>query len=421
MKRTFGLLVALSFLSPVLPAQEVLPLEKAVALAREKSPDIHSLQTQAESAEAKVAQALAPYEPVFTYSMADMETPFRFGSQASTVYQLQEQVGFPGRAFVNRSALDNQAHAVRAQVRTMELQVASQVKNAYYQLTIAQANLNLNRDQRESFARIAGIAKRRYESGAIPQVDLINAQVALYANDNDLSDLIATEKSARAQLNIYLGKALDSELQVEPFKSKKLPIPEMTDAEGKMVSNRNELRAARYQLKAAEDTYRLAQMSVLPDFQFTAGSTFYNRPEASPIASSNPGAQQTYMFGVQLTIPIFFLFNERQAMRSASFDRATADANLQILLNQSRANLKSTIETLKALDQRISNSEKHLLPLSEQALSLALISYSAGKIDFQTLVDTATARRNARRDYYTAVVNYISNYATLGQLMGEEL
>ncbi len=404
------------------PKSATLTMEQAIAKARDHSPEIKGLHQQWSSAQAKASQSLAPYEPTLTMTYQDMQKSFDTGNPASTVLQVQQQLGFPGRAYLTNSSLSYQAQATEAQLHAMELQVIANTKSAYLALSLAQQNLALNRDQTEAYGRILEIAKRRYASGTIPQVDLINAQIAQYSNSNDLNDLQAAERSALAQLNTLIGNPLDQEIQLEPFKSARFPLPSLEEAEKKMLAGRHELKAARYQLLAADDGVRLAKWSLLPDLFLTGGMTKYNFEPASPWSSKGAGfATTTYSAGLQITIPIFGLFNERQAIRSASFDRANADANLQIALNQSRVQLKTTLETLRATEQRLENNEQHLLPLSEQALSLALINYSAGKIDFQTLVDTASSRRNIRRDYLTAVVNYLNNYATLGQLLGEEL
>ena len=404
------------------PVQK-LPLERAIALAKEKSPEIRAAQNQLASAEAKSKLVFGLAEPTFQVQYNDMETPFRIGTHASTVYQIGQVLQFPGKAFLARAAAKNSARAVGAQLRSIELQVAASVRNSYNQLSLAQLSLQLNEDQRAAYERILAVAKRRYESAAIPQVDLLNAQIALYANDNDLSDLKAAESAARAQLNVVIEQPVKAELYTEPITVDPRELPSYEQAEAKMEQERAELKAARFQLKAAEYAYDSARLSWLPDFQLIAGMSHYNEITASPWANrpERAVAQDTYMAGAQITVPLWFLFNERHVISGASRDRATADANFRTVANQSKIALQSTLENLRALATRVENFEKHLLPLSEQALSLALVSYSAGKIDFQTLVDTATARRNARRDSLSAKANFVSNLSTLGQLMGEEI
>lgn len=400
-----------------------LTLEQAIAEAKQHSPAVQSLQNQYASAQAKVRQALAPYEPSMNLTFNDMAKPFDLGHPASTGVQFQEQIGFPGRAFVNRSVLSNQANALKAQMEGAELQVAASTRAAYFQLSLAQQSIELNLENREAYQQMLAIAKRRYASGTISQVDLISAEVSLYQNTNDSSDLDAAEIVARTQLNILLGRPSGSVAHVGAFKSTYFSLPADEEAEKRMLENQHELHAARFQYEAASDAVQLAKMSLLPDFQVMAGMTDYKVWQASPWVSNGAPNQPTYtyMAGVQVVIPLFGLFNEGEAIRGARADRAAADANLQVAINQSRLALKTALANLRSLEIKLKINEDHLLPLSEQALSLALINYSAGKIDFQTLAGAAASRRTVRHDYLAAVVTYLTTYSSLGQLLGEEL
>lgn len=400
---------------------DVLSLQTAISKARLVSPDLKALRAQYDSAKAKAGLALGPTEPTLTVNYNDMVRSFDTSNPSSTVYQITQPLGFPGKAWVNRAALVDAAHAVKHQVRAMELQVSTNVKAAYFALAQARENLSINEEQRRNYERIIEITKRRYATGAIPQVDLLNAEISFYSNANDLNDLRASERLALTQLNILMGVDTEKVWKLEELKALRYTLPSIEVAAQKMMENRSELNAAKSQLSSTENAYTLAKMSALPDFQLIAGMTHYNVPQASPLSSVDASIVNTYMFGVQMTVPLWFFFNERQVINGAHSDRAAAQSNLEILTNQSKAQLRGTIDTLHSLEFRLKNFEDHLLPLSEQALNLALINYSAGKIDFQTLAEAAASRRNNRRDYLAAIVNYVTSYSTLGQLTGEEL
>ncbi len=402
---------------------DVLSLKQAIDTAREVNPDIRSLQNQFESAQAKTRQSLAPTEPTASITYNDLDKAFNVPNSGSTVYQINQPLAFPGKAWVNHASLGHQAQSIYYQLKAKELDVANTVKGAYFGLALAQKNIELNSETKASYERIMATARRRYETGAITQVDLLNAEIALYSNLNDLADLETAEKTARAQLNNFLGKPSEAPTQVQSMdqiRRTNHPHMSLTEAQDKMVQNRPEIKSAVELTEAADKTYSLAKMSLLPDFQLTAGTTNYNLLAASPIGSVTPQTQ-TWMVGIQATIPLWGFFNERETIRGASHDKAAAEANLSSLHLQSNIALESALENLNALNKKILNYEDHLLDLSEQALKIALVSYSSGKIDFQTLSDTATARRQIRHDYYGLIINYLTSYSAYGQLIGEEL
>jgi cobalt-zinc-cadmium efflux system outer membrane protein len=420
MRKSIGAaLLALSL--PISAWANVLKLQQAIERAKDHSPEIRSLRFQVASAEAKAWQALAPAEPTLALQFQDMDTPYHgISGQASRIFTLTQPVNFPGKAFLSHSIQNNQANSLRAQLSAMELQISAAVKAAYYQLLLTQQNVALNQEQQSFYERILAIAKRRYEAGSITQVDLLNAEVSLYSNENDLVDLKSTERAARTQLNVLVGQQAETQFEVEPIPTGSKPVIESRDAEDRMVANRSEIRAAKYLWDAANGSFHLAEMSLLPDFQLIAGTTYYDTPEASPLSSVG-GSTHTYFGGVQMSVPLWFLFDQRQGIASASRDRAAAEANLQTILNQSKITLDATLDTIEAARKKIDNYQQHLMPLAEQSLTLAIINYGVGKIDFQTLSDTATMRRNTKRDFQTALVNYLTAYTTLGQLIGEDL
>jgi outer membrane protein TolC len=406
-----------------LATQTLIPLKQAIQIAESQSPDIQQVQEQYNSSRTKVGLALAPAEPTLSFSNNDMTKQFSLGSSASNVIQLTQPLGFPGRAFLNRSMMTSQSEALHYQLQAMRLQVGVNVKTAYFNLQLARKNIELNADTRLAYQRILSIAKRRYESGASGQVDYLNAQVTLLNNDNDLADLQTTERQARGQLNVLLKRPVDADLNIEPIKMIYYPKVDLSKAVEQMVNQRNEIQSARSQEVAAKKAYDLAWMSLLPDFQITLGMTDYRQSFASPYSSSGATnyPTHTYSAGIQFTVPIFALFNERQVIAGASYDHAAAERNLDVVFNQSKSAIESAVDTINSTAIKIENFEKHVLPLSEQALNLALIDYSSGKADFATLAATAAARRTARLNYATAVVAYLTNYATYGQLIGEDL
>ncbi len=396
---------------------DTLSVKQAIELAQSKNPDIRSLEHQLESSEAKTRQALAPSEPSLQINYNDMPSLTNPRQAASTVYEITQPIAFPGKAFVSQSALRNQSKAVFHQLRSKRLAVSVAVRTAYYNLALARKNIDLNLDQKRSYEQILAVAKRRYEAGSITQVDLMIAQSSIYSNANDLTDLKAGERTTLSQLNLLLGNPAFQQLDIDALQMPQLKPFDREEAIKQMVSNQPEIQTATYQEKAAENSLTSAYMSLLPDFQIFGGVSYYNVPGATPVS----GINQTYMAGIQLTIPIWAFFDQREGITSAVHDKATAEAALDSQLLQSKTAMESTLQSLTAFETKLKNYHEHLIPLADQTLNLALTNYSAGKIDFQALSDAASAWRTTKTAYYSMVVNYLTTYYSVGQLTGEEL
>jgi outer membrane protein TolC len=420
----YKIIIALFFMGcvaiPLCSRAEILSLQDALEQAKRHSPDLKSLNEQMESATAKKRQTLSPDNPSVSLQYNDEPSLTNTGGAGSTVVQISQPVAFPGKAFVNHDVAESQVAALEAQRKSTQLQVSFNVKQAYYQLALARKNLELQQALKEDYQEILAIAKRRYEAGSISQVDYLNTKVALYSQDNDIRDLESAEHNARVQLNTLLGSPLETPVQTEALHYAPLPVIIEEEAARKMLDNRAEIEAAKAQLTASEGSYKLARMSLLPDFQLIAGGTRYDVASASPVIAVNPN-RTTYLVGVQMSIPLWAPVNQRETINSAEHDKNAAEQNLESLLEQSRNNLSSTIDALRAFSAKLKNYEDNLIPLARQSLKLALVNYSSGKIEFQELSDAANAKRNLERDYNAMIVNYLTTYSTYGQLIGEDL
>ena len=85
---------------------ELLTLEKAVAQARQLSPDIENLAAQTLALEAKASQAMTPSEPTLDFSYNDLNSLSQgLNGQASRVYSFTQPMLFPGKSLTIHSAL----------------------------------------------------------------------------------------------------------------------------------------------------------------------------------------------------------------------------------------------------------------------------------------------------------------------------
>jgi len=408
-----------------------LSLAQAVRDVQEMNPDIHALQEQAESAHQRALQALSPSDPSVSLSSNDLNYLFDWGKQGpgdwsnagSIVASVNQPFSFPGKAILSFSAGQDQADALSAQVKSMELQVSGNVKNAYYQLAVSLKNLDLNSEQEEIYDQIVAVVKRRYEAGSVTQVDLANAQMAVAMNDSARADLVLAERNARAQLNILLGRPQAAPLEIDPLPEHVSFLDiDRNEALEKLEQRNLQLLSARSQERAASKNYALAWMSLLPDYQISVASNTYNEPSfADASASPVSPIDRSYSVSLAFNFPVWFLFNETRGIAASAHDRAAAQDSLRSEEMQNKTALESALATLDNLKSKLGIYQDQLLPLSELALKMALINYGTAKIGFQDLAAAATALWSTRSTYNSLLASYASAYTNFGQLIGEDL
>jgi len=344
---------------------------------------------------------------------------FDSGSAGSTTFGIAQPFTFPGKALLNWSQGKDQAKSLGAQLRNTELQVSANVKSAYYQLALARKNVDLNKEQETILEQIVSIVKRRYEAGSVTEVDVANSQMAQYANQVSLADLVLAEKTALTQLNVMLGRPGEADMEVE-----ELPDPSAVHAVDRvqalaMMKEKNpQILSADFQASAARKGLALAWMGLLPDFEVGVSDNQYHPLNAN--YDSSP-LMETHSLNVSANLPLWFLFNESQAIVASNHSSDAAKAGLDSQKEQSETAVFTAVDALENNATKLALYKDHLLPLSETTLKLALINYGTGKIQFQDLAAAAAGLWNNRSTYYSLLAGYVSQYTQYGQLIGEEL
>ncbi len=393
-----------------------LDLSSAVQKALALSPDVAALEAQVKAERSAQWQALAPSDPSASASFNDMPSFIDPGKPASSVWGLSQSFNFPGEAFVTFAQLGDQADALERQLHAERLQVSANVKTAYRQLQLARKNLALNDQQERLDREIVQVVKRRFQAASVTEVDLADAQMAVYSNEVSRADLELAEKQALANLNVLLGLPPAAPETVEPLPERiDLPPAELGGALKDLDARNDPIRQARAADRAAGKALGLAWMSLLANFTVQAGSTFYDAPVAEP-----DGIQQTYYAAVSANFPLWFFLNESSGIAQGVHNAEAADKQLAAQRRQQVLAVESAVDTLQDIRTKLEEYRDHLLPLSDVTVQAALTNYGTGKIQFQDLANAVGALWANKAAYYQLVESYALAYTAYAQLLGED-
>jgi outer membrane protein TolC len=371
------------------------------------------------AAEAQARQALAPQDAEVSGAWNDENQAFQEPTAGSRSFGISQPFDFPGESFLSFSALMDQAKSLRAQLRSTEMQLSANVKSAYYSLALARKNMDLGMQQEKILEQIVSIVKRRYEAGSVTEVDVANAQMAVYQNQQSMADMVLAEKTALSQMDVMLGRSPEQPLDVDGLPDPStIPVVERADALKKLERCNPQILSNRYLASQARKNLGLAWMGLLPNFNVGVSDNTYF-PD-SPNYAAAP-LVQTHSLFVSASLPIWFLFNESQNILANKHDSDAAQAVLDSQTGQSVTALFTAVDTLDDNATKLALFKGHLLPLSEVTLKLALINYGTGKIQFEDLAAAAAGLWNNRSAYYTLLEGYVNQYTQYGQLVGEEL
>jgi outer membrane protein len=172
-------------------------------------PDLMQLILQEQSAGAEINKSKSAYLPTVslnggyewdTEDFGDMADNYTVG--ASVTMNL-----FSGgqSLYKTREALSRQ-HEIKAQIQGMKQQVRLETEQAYRDVLAAEKRISAAKVAVELSDEALRIVRNRYDSGLIPLVSLLDAELALYRSNNNYYQALKDHMQSRARLLLAVGK-----------------------------------------------------------------------------------------------------------------------------------------------------------------------------------------------------------------------
>ena len=413
---TVASVLVMFFSSGLSGAQDIVPRNKLVlpdliqeALVR--NPELVAARKQWEAATNRIAQVRSLDDPILSVQLWNIPQPFKATQADNTIFGLSQNLPFPGKLGLKGDVASRSAEMTEQSVRAKERELVARLKQAYYDLFLAQKAVQIHHEQVELLRQFVAIANAKFRGGMGSQSDVLKAQVELSLLLQHLPVLEQRRKTAEAMLNTLLDRdpALPLGLAQEPAQ---LPLEESVDNLHRLALNdRPELKAAELDVQRSEQSRALAQRQYYPDFN-VAFQRFQNY-------QANDG------FGAYVAMSIPFAFWTKPkydaGVQEAEAAVSVAQAQQHTLENMTRFQINDLLAKLRATDQVATLYRTTILPQAEQSLESARVGYRAGKGGFLDLIDTQRAWRGFQLEYFKALVDRQYRLAELEQIVGVTL
>lgn len=403
--------LALSLTAPA-GAAETVSLKELLELARKNNPEIKAYTGRAEAMEAR-AKAEGYYEdPTFRVEMMDLSkdrpldiTP---SNASETKYILNQAIPFPGKLSLKEKIALKEASAVLSELRSRELDVSREVKEAYFDYAYLAESIRLTEEIKGVLSNMALVAGARYSTGLASQQDVIRVNVESTALANEIITLEAEKDVAGARLKSLLNMDQDSALREPGGLTREKVALDTKELVERALRTNPQLRAAELTAEAYEQRTELAKKDYYPDFMVGAG----------PVERDGRVSSFDVMF--QVTIPLWrskYGSLEREAAANARSVRARLAAEK----NAKGFEVKGAALKVDAADRMRALYETSLMPQVEMSFESALRNYGAGKTDFLTLLDAERELKKTRLDYLKIILDYRKTVAALENAVGIDL
>lgn len=399
-------------------------LSDAVGMAIAGSPTLDVAEATLAQARESVLQAEAAFYPQLDLNAGATRTKtastpqrghansaFDLFSLGGTLVYSPDVFGGTRRQVEQQEALaESQEQQLAAAYLTLTGNVVQQaIAIAGTRLEIAASEQIIAEDRRN-----LDLVRAKFDAGKAAWADVLTTDSQL-ANDQALLPPLRQQLSAADHaLSVLVGK-LPAEWSPPPFELASLELPGELPVRvpSELVHQRPDILAAEAELHAASAAVGVATAQLYPSITLTASAGF----ESMTGGGLFDAASSLYNLGAGLTQPLFHggaLLSQRRAAIDA-FQASLATYRQTIL--QAFGQVADTLDAL-AHDADLVAAQRHALDVADASVSLAQLSYSAGKSSFLQLIDAQRLDQQARLGYARAATQRFQDTTQLFVVMG---
>ncbi len=385
-RRLLALVVAVAVASPAVAAAAAVEagsdpvLAALVREALEKSPDYARARADAAAERERIPQAGALADPTVTLGIQnDGFNAIQIGKMETSFWQVMitQPLGWPGKRGLRAAAARAQASAVAARLERVQLSTTAEVERAYLDLLLVRGQLELLGRLEALWREAEAVTRTRYAVGAVPQSDLLRAQLELTRLQQQRIGLEAIERTRVQTLN---------RLRVQPLDE---PIPttrQLADADPPGLEPADEavadaerrspdLTIARRSTEAAQRRVASALRERWPDVTVSAG------------IMPRGGLDPMWTASVGLTVPIFLASKQSRAVAESERRRDAEQEGEASTLQVVRLRARERHAALAALLRTLRLYKDTLLVQSDAAVHSTLGQYRVGKVPFASVLE----------------------------------
>ena len=354
----------------------------------------------------QAAQGASSGVPTFAFS----GTPFQlWAGTADMSYELD----LWGRVRRGYEAAKAQEAATEEDRRNIEITVASEVAEAYFDLGQADADLAIEREDVRLRESTLALVRERLSGGLVPELDVRRARAELAAARAQVPEQERRRSVAEHRLAVLLGHMPVLHFEGRVPAAFELPPELPVGLPASLLERRPDVRAAELRLRAANARIGAAVAGYLPEVTIF-GRFGYASIDVWKLA--NPSSQ-LFAAGPSIRIPIFEGGKTYAQVLEAEANTDEATANYYKTVQNAFREVADAIVGIRA-QERIRDQEEVSVSESQEAVKLVTELYERGLTNYLNVLDAQRTLLGARQALVQAQRSLLSSMVQLEKALG---
>lgn len=303
-----------------------------------------------------------------------------------------------------RKASNLQLQATSFQTERAAEYLELEVVKAFMDLQLAYKSVFVIQKAKETAIENLKLTKNHLEQGLIQNADYLNVEIRATEIENQLQFANSNIKNVSDYLSYLTGQNED----VIYTPNEELHIKSFDFKDTHLNTNRNDIKAIQFGVKAQEQMLKSSKMSFMPRANAFANYE-WNDAEAFGFSANN------YLFGLQLSWDIFSGYKNIGKIHFEKAQLEKAQLNKENYIAQSELELNKTKRKLSDVKNSVTLS-KLALDQSEEALRIKTNRYEQGLEKTTDILFVETQYQQKELAYLQAIYNYNYTLAYLNFL-----
>lgn len=295
------------------------------------------------------------------------------------------------------------------------LDVKVAVSKAYYNILIAEKQLELISKNRQQLEQIETETKEIYKAGYAEKLDIDRITVSLTNLKTQQIKVAQMIELAYLALKFQMGMPLEESISLGDTLSESLVSSSLLTEELNL-SARKEYQLLQVQNKLLGLDVTRHKMAWLPSLS-AFGNYGYNLYNMDKLFKSGEEWQRNSMFGVNLNMPLFTGLQKRYQLKQAKYtlEKNKNDiANLTMALTLEKENARISLRNnLLALE-----NQKQNMKLAEEVYATTRIKYKEGVGSNLEIMNAEAALKEAQTSYFMALYETVTSKIDLEKALG---
>jgi cobalt-zinc-cadmium efflux system outer membrane protein len=410
-QRVFFLITILAAVTPLAHAQQApvqLNLQNVIDLYIDKNLDLQADRHRLERTRAEIIAGQLRPNPGLTIGAENFAVsgPTPFGRLYEVYALYTETIELGGKRQLRARVADLAVSAAEAQFEDSMRRGLAEVKRLYYGALLARYNVEVARENRQTFEQIVQFNVTRFQEGAIPEGDLIKVRLERMKFDAAVRQAELNLRQATIRLLERLGESSFGSQNVAGELNFRLANLDKGSLRELALTERPDVRAAAREVEAANERLTLEHARAKPDINPFAG---YKRV----------GNDDTLLFGVN--VPLKLRDRNQAGIARAETDLKTAQTRLQVIQNRALAEVEAAYEALQTAREQVQTFQNELLRQADESRTITLAAYEEGGTELLPVLDAQRTRAEVRQQYFKTLFDYQASLIDLELAVGRDI